>query len=83
MEQPDKKQDKKKDIPARTVQEALVQLMGALADVGILLPSLRVDPVSATHTDTTYALLDLGRCNLHVANQLTAALRRAGKGGPE
>ncbi|MCQ9185187.1 hypothetical protein KMT30_40400 [Streptomyces sp. IBSBF 2953] len=65
------------DRPARSVQEAVEQLRAALDEVGIILPSLRVDPVSGAHGDP-YALVDLGRCNLRVASRLAAALRGAG-----
>ncbi|QJT02471.1 hypothetical protein G9272_20890 [Streptomyces asoensis] len=65
------------DRPARTVQEAVEQLRAALHDAGIILPSLRIDPVSGAHGDP-YALVDLGRCNLRVASRLAAALRGAG-----
>ncbi|MDQ0581804.1 hypothetical protein [Streptomyces rishiriensis] len=65
--------------PARTVQEAVDQLRAALHEVGIVLPSLRIDPVSGAHGDP-YALVDLGRCNLGVASRLAAALRGAGAG---
>jgi hypothetical protein len=65
------------DRPARTVQEAVEQLRAALGGVGIVLPSLRIDPVSGAHGDP-YALVDLGRCNLGLASRIAAALRRAG-----
>ncbi|MFD9317190.1 hypothetical protein ACFWDQ_05650 [Streptomyces sp. NPDC060053] len=65
------------DRPARTVQEAVEQLRAILHEVGIILPSLRIDPVSGAHGDP-YALVDLGRCNLRVASRLAAALRGAG-----
>ncbi|MER6558494.1 hypothetical protein ABT300_12215 [Streptomyces sp. NPDC001027] len=65
------------DRPARTVQEAVEQLRAALGGAGIVLPSLRIDPVSGAHGDP-YALVDLGRCNLVVASRVAAALRRAG-----
>ncbi|MFF1439947.1 hypothetical protein [Streptomyces sp. NPDC058295] len=45
----------------------------------IILPSLRIDPVSGAHGDP-HALVDLGRCNLGVASRLAAALRGAGAG---
>ncbi|QNP71962.1 hypothetical protein IAG44_22795 [Streptomyces roseirectus] len=64
--------------PTPTIDEALTRLRDALADVGITLPSLRVDQTSATHSDPRFHLLDLGRCNVDVATSLTAALTRAG-----
>ncbi|WP_416971385.1 hypothetical protein [Streptomyces sp. 4F14] len=68
--------------PTPTIDEALTRLRDALADVGITLPSLRVDQSSATHRDPKYHLLDLGRCNVDVATHLTAALIRAGAPTP-
>ncbi|MGW2618564.1 hypothetical protein [Streptomyces sp. NPDC001500] len=65
------------DRPARTAQEAVEQLRAALGEAGVILPSLRIDPVSGAHGDP-YALIDLGRCNLGVASRIAAALRRAG-----
>ncbi|MEU6553009.1 hypothetical protein ABZ915_22385 [Streptomyces sp. NPDC046915] len=65
--------------PARSAEEAVERLRAALRDVGIVLPSLRVDPVTGAHGDP-YALVDLGRCNLDVASRLAAALRGRGVG---
>jgi hypothetical protein len=61
---------------ARCSEEAVEQLKAALKGVGIVLPSLRVDPVTGAGGDP-YALVDLGRCNLGVASRLAAALRGA------
>ncbi|WP_369390108.1 hypothetical protein AB5J72_22525 [Streptomyces sp. CG1] len=63
--------------PARTVEEAVERLREALRGVGIILPSLRIDPVSGAHGHP-YALVDLGRCNIGVASKLAAALRAKG-----
>ncbi|MGW7252839.1 hypothetical protein [Streptomyces sp. NPDC054834] len=60
--------------PARSAEEAVERLRAALHEVGIILPSLRIDPVTGAHGDP-YALVDLGRCNLGVASRLAAALR--------
>ncbi|MGW2637567.1 hypothetical protein [Streptomyces sp. NPDC001348] len=60
--------------PARSAEEAVERLRTALRDVGIVLPSLRIDPVTGAHGDP-YALVDLGRCNLGVASRLAAVLR--------
>ncbi|MET8982913.1 hypothetical protein ABZX85_45800 [Streptomyces sp. NPDC004539] len=68
--------------PTPTIDEAHTRLRDALADVGITLPSLQVDQVSATHRDPRYHLLELGRCNVDVATRLTAALNRAGAPTP-
>lgn len=65
--------------PARSADEAVEQLRAALHDVGIVLPSLRVDPVTGAQGDP-YALVDLGRCNLGVASRLAAVLRGRGDG---
>ncbi|GGZ95538.1 hypothetical protein ACFOOM_13525 [Streptomyces echinoruber] len=62
--------------PARTAEEAVERLRAALYRVGVVLPSLRVDPLSVSDEDP-YALVDLGRCNLGVASRLAAALNRA------
>lgn len=62
--------------PARTADEAVDRLRAALREVGIVLPSLRVDPLSIRDEDP-YALVDLGRCNLGVASRLAAVLRRS------
>ncbi|MEU0336600.1 hypothetical protein [Streptomyces sp. NPDC006193] len=64
----------------RTTEEAVEHLRTALQGLGIVLPSLRVDPVSAANGEP-YALVDLGRCNLGVASRLAAALRAAAHGG--
>ncbi|MEU1401402.1 hypothetical protein ABZ471_03375 [Streptomyces sp. NPDC005728] len=63
--------------PARSADEAVERLRAALHGVGIILPSLRVDPVSGAHGHP-YALVCLGRCNLGVASRLAAALRAGG-----
>ncbi|MFF4039783.1 hypothetical protein [Streptomyces sp. NPDC001816] len=65
------------DRPARSAAEAVERLRAALHEVGIILPSLRIDPVTGAHGHP-YALVDLGRCNLGVASRLASALRRAG-----
>ncbi|MER6025184.1 hypothetical protein [Streptomyces sp. NPDC001851] len=61
--------------PARTAEEAVERLRTALRGVGVVLPSLRVDPLSTSDEDP-YALVDLGRCNLGAASRLAAALSR-------
>jgi hypothetical protein len=50
------------------------ELMAALHGVGVVLPSLRVEPVSYAD-EKPRPLVDLGRCNLRVARALAAALR--------
>ncbi|MCS0600450.1 hypothetical protein NX794_04270 [Streptomyces sp. LP11] len=63
-----------------TTEEVVEHLREALREVGIVLPSLRIDPLSVSAEDP-YALVDLGRCNLGVASRLAAVLRRAGAEG--
>ncbi|WP_219636987.1 hypothetical protein [Streptomyces sp. AJS327] len=46
----------------------------ALAEVGLELPSLGLDPLSCTGP-VPRPLVDLGRCNLAVARELTVVLR--------
>ncbi|BBC34263.1 hypothetical protein SGFS_055570 [Streptomyces graminofaciens] len=57
-------------------EEAVEQLKAALRDVGVILPSLGVDPVTAA-SHMPDPLVQLGRCNVRVAAQLIAVLRRA------
>ncbi|MER5973927.1 hypothetical protein ABT112_30155 [Streptomyces sp. NPDC002055] len=56
------------------VEETLGELRAELGEAGVVLPSLRVDPVSWAAQDVP-PLVDLGRCNLATARQLVAALR--------
>ncbi|MGW2207891.1 hypothetical protein [Streptomyces sp. NPDC001781] len=61
-----------------TADQAVERLRTALRGAGIVLPSLRVDPVTAVRggRDT---LVDLGSCNLDVAARLVTVLaERAG-----
>ncbi|MER6347625.1 hypothetical protein ACWC10_27375 [Streptomyces sp. NPDC001595] len=58
----------------RTSQEIVESLRVALESVGVVLPSLRVDPVTAA-SEEPFALVDLGRCNVRTAEQLTEVLR--------
>lgn len=60
----------------RSTEEAVEQLDHALRGVGIVLPSLRVDPVTGA-SELPYPLVELGRCNLQVAANLAAVLRKA------
>ncbi|MFM9699236.1 hypothetical protein [Streptomyces europaeiscabiei] len=62
----------------RTTEEAVEQLDQALRGVGIVLPSLRVDPVTGA-SELPYPLVELGCCNLQVAADLAAVLRNAAK----
>jgi hypothetical protein len=49
------------------------ELCAALHGAGIVLPSLRIDPV-AYADEKPRLLVELGRCNLQTVRQLTAAL---------
>jgi hypothetical protein len=58
----------------RSTEEVVASLKEALVDVGVLLPSLCVDPVSGA-SDEPFALVDLGRCNVRTAEKLASVLR--------
>ncbi|MET7846636.1 hypothetical protein AB0D78_05620 [Streptomyces avermitilis] len=64
----------------RPTEEVVEELRAALAGVGVLLPSLRVDPVTGA-SDEPFALVALGRCNVGTAQRLTAVLRGLAGGG--
>lgn len=55
---------------------ALDTLRDSLAEAGITLPSLRVDP-STWSSSTGSAMIDLGPCNSETADRLAALLRTA------
>lgn len=57
----------------QAAEEAVGQLKAALGGVGVVFPSLGVDPVSAAGT-YGLPLVDLGRCNLDTALRLAAVL---------
>jgi hypothetical protein len=59
-----------------STEEAVERLREALRGVGVVLPSLRVDPVTGASREP-FPLVDLGRCNLLVAARLAAVLREA------
>lgn len=54
--------------------QAMEELRSSLRAVGIILPSLRVDPVSCS-CDDPKPLVDLGSCNLSTVRWLTCVLR--------
>ncbi|MCK8680612.1 MULTISPECIES: hypothetical protein [Streptomyces] len=56
------------------VEDVVARLRGELGEVGVVLPSLRVDPVTAIG-EAVEPLVDLGRCNLETATRLVEALR--------
>ncbi|WP_181786384.1 hypothetical protein [Streptomyces phytophilus] len=66
----------KDQTPDRVTQagEACDELREALGAVGVVLPSLGLDPVSCTGA-APLGLIDLGRCNIATARALAAALR--------
>ncbi|WNC01740.1 hypothetical protein Q2K21_28800 [Streptomyces sp. CGMCC 4.7035] len=55
-------------------EEAVKELRAALANAGIKLPSLRLDPASLAR-EAPCPLVELGGCSVDVAARLTAALR--------
>ncbi|MFI9051860.1 hypothetical protein [Streptomyces sp. NPDC053427] len=62
--------------PHSEAQAACGELAAALRQVGIVLPSLGVDPVWLSHVQPR-ALVELGRCNVETAHRLSAVLRKA------
>ncbi|MFE9255807.1 hypothetical protein [Streptomyces sp. NPDC006879] len=58
-------------------EDVVGQLKDGLGAAGVVLPSLRVDPVSAADRWAA-PLVDLGRCNLDTALRLVALLREWG-----
>ena len=58
----------------RSTEEVVASLKEALVDVGVVLPSLCVDPVTGA-SDEPFALVDLGRCNVRTAEKLASVLR--------
>ncbi len=63
----------------REAEELVARLRGGFAGVGVVLPSLRIDPVSISG-DEPVPLLDLGRCNLDTALRLSRVLEEKGAG---
>lgn len=57
----------------RTAENAVAQLKEELAEFGLKLPSLRIDPVSCAGDEPT-PLVDLGRCNIDTALRLCEVL---------
>ncbi|MEU6482477.1 hypothetical protein [Streptomyces sp. NPDC046887] len=56
------------------VEDVVARLRGELEEMGVVLPSLGVDPVTMAG-DAAAPLVDLGRCNLETATRLVEALR--------
>lgn len=61
-------------MDATSTEEVVAQLRTALKGVGIVLPSLRVDPVTGA-SEEPFALVALGRCNVRTAVRLADVLR--------
>ncbi|MEU0070552.1 hypothetical protein ABZ027_13580 [Streptomyces sp. NPDC006332] len=58
----------------RPTEEVVQTLREALGGVGVVLPSLCVDPVTGA-SDEPFALVELGRCNVRTAERLASVLR--------
>ncbi|WP_162467278.1 hypothetical protein [Streptomyces cavernae] len=58
----------------RSTEEVVESLREALAGVGVVLPSLRVDPVTGA-SEEPFALVALGRCNVRTAERLASVVR--------
>ncbi|MFD3932868.1 hypothetical protein [Streptomyces sp. NPDC058614] len=58
----------------RSTEEVVALLRDALTGVGVVLPSLCVDPVTGA-SDEPFALVVLGRCNVRTAEKLASVLR--------
>jgi hypothetical protein len=58
----------------RQAEETLTELRTALEKAGIVLPSLRLDPVALAR-EAPSPLIELGRCSVETAARLAEALR--------
>ncbi|MCL8015077.1 hypothetical protein [Streptomyces sp. AS02] len=58
----------------RSTEEVVMSLREALVGAGVVLPSLCVDPVTGAG-DEPFPLVDLGRCNVRVAEKLASVVR--------
>ncbi|WP_425831063.1 hypothetical protein [Streptomyces fractus] len=63
----------------RVVEEVVAQLRVETGVLGIVLPSLRVDPVSAAG-EVGYPLVDLGCVNFDTAMRIVAVLHEGRRG---
>ncbi len=61
-------------MTVRSTEEVVELVREALVGVGIILPSLRIDPVTGA-SDEPFALVELGRCNVRTAERLASVLR--------
>ncbi|GAA4096446.1 hypothetical protein GCM10022284_37900 [Streptomyces hundungensis] len=57
----------------RAAEEAVEQLRTELGRAGVVLPSLRIDPLTCGG-HVLFPLVDLGRCNMDMALRLVAVL---------
>ncbi|MEU3502328.1 hypothetical protein ABZ726_16710 [Streptomyces hundungensis] len=57
----------------RAAEEAVEQLRTELDRAGVVLPSLRIDPLTCGG-HVLFPLVDLGRCNMDMALRLVAVL---------
>ncbi|MFC3573125.1 hypothetical protein ACFOZ0_07500 [Streptomyces yaanensis] len=57
----------------RSTEEVVESLRVALERVGVVLPSLCVDPVTGASQEP-FALVELGRCNVQTAQRLADVL---------
>ncbi|MGV9909122.1 hypothetical protein [Streptomyces tendae] len=55
-------------------EDTVKELRATLAEAGIVLPSLGLDPVSLAR-EAPCPLVELGRCSVETAQRLAAALR--------
>ncbi|MFD5650670.1 hypothetical protein [Streptomyces sp. NPDC127039] len=55
-------------------EDTVKELRAVLAEAGIVLPSLGLDPVSLAR-EAPCPLVELGRCSVETAQRLAAALR--------
>ncbi|WP_395574203.1 hypothetical protein [Streptomyces sp. BK79] len=58
----------------RSTEEVVESLRQALVGAGVVLPSLGVDPVTGA-SDEPFPLVELGRCNVRVAERLASVVR--------
>ncbi|MFE2068490.1 hypothetical protein ACFXDH_39990 [Streptomyces sp. NPDC059467] len=58
----------------QSTEEVVESLRLALRGAGVVLPSLGVDPVTGAG-DEPFALVELGRCNVRVAERLASVVR--------
>ncbi|MET7294290.1 hypothetical protein ABZS79_19540 [Streptomyces griseoloalbus] len=60
---------------AEEAEEVVKELRAALAEAGISLPSLGLDPVSLAR-EAPCPLIELGRCDVETARRIAAAVVR-------